>query len=128
VDPIPLVIAALAAGALAGTKDTAAQAVRDAYAGLKALASRRLAGNREALGVLELSERQPGAEQVELAQYLGAAGAADDEELIRAAQAVLSQAHPAEASAGKYDVRISGGKGIVVGDAATVNMIFSDRD
>jgi hypothetical protein len=127
-DPISLIIAALAAGAIAGVKDTAGQAVSDAYAGLKALIRRRFAGNREAEVALDQSQRQPEADQPQLAQHLQAAGAAGDEELIRAAQEVLKQADPAGARAGKYDVHITGGKGIVVGDAANVTMTFNDGD
>lgn len=125
-DPISLIIAALAAGAIAGVKDAAGQAVKDAYAGLKALIRRRFAGNREAEATLDELELRPEADQAELAQYLQAAGAVGDGELIKAAQALLKQADPAGASAGKYDVRITGGKGIVVGDAATVTMTFND--
>jgi hypothetical protein len=35
-DPVTLIVAALAAGAAAGLKPTAEQAVKDAYAGVKA--------------------------------------------------------------------------------------------
>jgi hypothetical protein len=127
-DPISLIIAALAAGAIAGVKDTAGQAVKDAYAGLNGLLRRRFTGNRQAEAALDQSERQPDADQALLAQHLRAAGAGDDEELIRAAQAVLEKADPAGARAGKYNVRITGGKGIVVGDSANVTMTFNDGD
>lgn len=127
-DPISLIIAALAAGALAGVTDAAGQAVKDAYTGLKALIRRRFAGNREAETALDRAEQQPESDQAQLAQHLRTADAADDEELIRAAQALLRQADPAGARAGKYDVRITGGKGIVVGDAANVTMTFNDGD
>jgi hypothetical protein len=127
-DPISLIIAALAAGAIAGVKDTAGQAVKDAYAGLKALVRRCVAGNREAEAKLDELELRPEADHAELAQHLQATGAAGDGELIKAAQALLKQADPAGAGAGKYDVRITGGKGIVVGDAATVTMNFNEND
>ena len=129
-DPVSLIVAALAAGAIAGMKDTAGQAVMDAYAGLKGLLCRRFAGNRQAEAVLDQSEHQPEAAQVQaqLAQHLRGVGVADDMELIKAAQAVLRHADPAGTSAGKYDVHITGGKGIVVGDAATVTMTFNDGD
>lgn len=127
-DPISLIIAALAAGAMAGVKNSADEMVKDAYASLKALLRRRFAGNRHAEAALDRSEQQPEAGHAELAQLLQATGAAGDEELIAAAQALLRQADPAGAGAGKYDVRITGGKGIVVGDAATVTMTFNDGD
>jgi hypothetical protein len=128
VDPISLIIAALAAGAIAAVKDTAGEAVKDAYAGLKALICRRFAGNGKAEAALDKSQRQPQTDQAELAQHLRAVGAADDKELISAAQALLKQADPGGARAGKYDVHITGGKGAVVGDAATVTMTFNDGD
>lgn len=127
-DPISLIIAALAAGAIAGVKDTAGQAVKDAYAGLKALLRIRLAGNRQAEAALDQAEQQPGSGQELLAEHLRASSADHDAELIRAARALLEQADPAGARAGKYDVRITGGKGIVVGDAANVTMTFNDGD
>jgi hypothetical protein len=40
-DPVTLVVTATALGASAGLKETAAQAVKDAYAGLKSLLTRR---------------------------------------------------------------------------------------
>ena len=132
-DPISLIVAALAAGAIVGVKDTADQVVKDAYTGLKTLIRRRFAGNREAEEALDQSERQPESGRALLADHLRAAGAADyddddDDELIIAAQALLKQADPAGARAGNYDVRITGGKGIVVGDRATVTMNFNDGD
>jgi hypothetical protein len=129
-DPISLIVAALTAGALAGVTDAAGQAVKDAYAGLKGLIRRRFSGDHDAEAALDQSERQPeaGDAQAKLAEHLRAAGAADDEELIRAAQAVLRQADPVGARAGKYEVHITGGKGIVVGDSATVTMTFNEDD
>ncbi len=53
-----MVLAAVAAGATAAAKDTASQAVRDAYAGLKALVNKRF-------------EKKPQAEMA-LAEYEGA--------------------------------------------------------
>jgi hypothetical protein len=127
-DPISLIIAALAAGAVAGVKDTASQAVKDAYTGLTELLRRRFAGNRHAEAALDQAEQQPESDQVLLAEHLRTVGADGDEELIRAARALLQQADPVGARAGKYNVRITGGKGIVVGDAANVTMTFNDSD
>ena len=127
-DPISLIITALTAGAVAGIRDTSGAVIKDAYGALKALVRRRFGGNREATAELEQSERQPAARMGELAWRLRAVGAETDEELIMAAQAVLRIVDPAGARAGKYDVRISGGKGIVVGDHANVTMTFDDGD
>ena len=43
-DPITLIVTALAAGAALGVSDTASSAVKDAYAELKALVKKRFAG------------------------------------------------------------------------------------
>jgi hypothetical protein len=51
-DPITLIVTALAAGAALGVKDAASSAVKDAYAGLKALVGKRLAGRPDAEVVL----------------------------------------------------------------------------
>lgn len=127
-DPTSLIIAALTAGAVTGVRDTAGAAIKDSYGGLKALIRRRFGGNREATAELDLAERQPALATEELRRHLQAIGAETDEELIMAAQAVLRLVDPAGAQIGKYDVRISGGKGIVVGDQATVTMTFNDGD
>ena len=41
-DPVTLIVAALAAGASAGVTDAVSQGIQDAYAGLKALVLRRV--------------------------------------------------------------------------------------
>ena len=49
-DPVSLIVAALAAGASAALKDTATEAIKDAYNGLKSLLKRKL-GNEPAAQV-----------------------------------------------------------------------------
>ncbi|BDI14282.1 hypothetical protein ANSO36C_00840 [Nostoc cf. commune SO-36] len=44
-EPISMIIAALGAGAIAATKDTAGTAVKDAYQGLKALIKKKFEGD-----------------------------------------------------------------------------------
>ena len=58
-DPITLIVTALAAGAALGVKDTTSSAVKDAYAGLKALVRKRLAGRPGADLVLARHEKAP---------------------------------------------------------------------
>ena len=48
--------------------------------------------------------------------------------MIRSAQGLLALVDPDGARSGKYNVSISGGKGIVVGDHAKVQMTFEDDD
>lgn len=51
-----------------------------------------------------------------------------DPELSKAAQPASRAPGPAGVDAGKHDVHISGGKGIVVGDDASVTMTFNEHD
>jgi len=125
---VSLIIAALAAGATGALKDTAGEAVKDAYAGLKSLLKRKLAGRQFAQDVIDRHETAPADWEKPLRSELAEAGVADDEEVVKEAQKLLAQVDPAGAARGKYNVTISGGKGIVVGDHATVTMNFDDGD
>lgn len=82
VDPITLVVTAVAVGASAGLTDTATQAIKDAYAGLKTTLTGRRA---DVSGV----ERRPDsdAQRAALAEIIADAGGVDDE-VLAAAQAV----------------------------------------
>jgi hypothetical protein len=82
---------ALIAGVVAGVGPTAAQAVGDAYRGLKTMLILRLGLNSDAVTALDRLEKQPGAEtrKASLREDLTAANLAHDGELIAAAQRVL---------------------------------------
>ncbi|MBF6215064.1 hypothetical protein IU487_29100 [Nocardia puris] len=86
-DPVTaVVVSAIAAGAVAGVGDTATQVVKDTYAGLKRLLSRKYAD-------VDVSavEKKPDSQSKKdsLAEDLDDAGAAGDPELGLAAAAVL---------------------------------------
>jgi hypothetical protein len=102
-DPVTLIVTALAVGAALGLKDAASSAVTDAYNGLKGLVRRVLAGRPGGELVLHQHEQDP---QVwdKLAHELTAAGAAQDTGLVAAAQAFLALADVGGTAAGKYAV------------------------
>jgi hypothetical protein len=127
-DPISLIVAALAAGASTALKDTASQAIKDAYGGLKSLLERRLGDQPLAGELVEKHEEAPDVWEAPLRDQLAKAGVATDAEAIRSAQDLLARVDPDGAAKGKYNVSISGGKGIVVGDHARVEMTFEDGD
>lgn len=127
-DPVSLIVAALAAGASAALKDTAGEAVKDAYGALKTLLRRKLGNAPLAQQVIDKHAEAPEVWEKPLQQELATAQVADDEEVIRAAQELLARDDPDGARSGKYNVTITGGRGIVVGDHARVEMTIEDGD
>lgn len=115
-EPVSLIVLALAAGAGAGLRDTASQAVRDAYDGLKSLARRRLRGQRDGELALDRHETSPATWQAPLAEALTGAGAGQDAGLIAAAREVLRLVDPDGSRQGRYQVRVSGSQGVMIGD------------
>jgi hypothetical protein len=126
-DPVTLVVAALAAGAASALQDGASSAVKDAYARLKALVQRRFADRPK--GELVLAEHQaaPQTWQAPLAAELSAAGADGDADLVAAAQALMNLVDEAGARAGKYAVTVRDSRGVQVGDHNTQTNTFGPR-
>ena len=115
-DPITLIVTALAAGAALGAQDTVSTMVKDAYVGLKALVKKRLGGGPSAELVLAKHEQAPETWQVPLMAELAEAGADGDRDLIAAAQVLLDLVSQAEGRTGKYTVDARGAQGVQVGD------------
>ncbi len=88
-DPITLIVTALAAGAAAGLSDTAACAVKDAYAGLKGLIVRKYAAAADSVASLEAKPASEGRRSA-VKEDLEPTAAASDPELLRQAQALLA--------------------------------------
>ncbi len=85
-DPITIIVTALALGAGAGLKPTAEQAIKDAYTGFKTLVLRKYGD----IG-LDALEKKPGsqAKKDSIAEDLADANADQDTELVQQAQAVI---------------------------------------
>lgn len=120
-DPVTLILGALAAGASAGVADTTAQAVKDGYSNLKALLARRFAGNAKAAEALVDYEGDPETYEKPLGKQIEAAGADHDEEVLAAAKALLLHADQAGIHT-KYNITVTGGKVGNIGDHGTVTM------
>jgi hypothetical protein len=88
VDPVTLIVSALALGASAGLQSMASTAVSDAYSALKRIFDRRY-------GDIDVSpvERRPesAAKRDSVAEDLAAAGAGTDAELLAAARQLIEQ-------------------------------------
>jgi hypothetical protein len=126
-DPVSMILAALAAGATGAVKDTASQAVKDAYAGLKALLKKRFEKKPQAEIALAEYEKDKDTWEKPLQKSLVETGADQDEAIVRQAQQVLKLVNPQQASQGRYNVQIGEGKGIVIGDHAQVNQTFGEE-
>src|ERR1700722_4382109 len=134
-DPVTLIIAALAAGAASGAidglKDTAKDAATAAYAKLRGLVQRRCAGRSDGQLALERYETVPKEQQDRweglLKGELTESGADKDQDLVDAAKALRELVDKAGASHGKYNVTISGGQGVQVGDGNTQTNTFNNR-
>ena len=126
-DRVALILTALAAGAGLGLKDAASSAVTDAYNGLKALVLRKLASRADGALVLDRHEQAPQVWDKPLAEELTAAGAASDQDLVTAAQAVMRLVDAAGSAAGKYQVVVHGSHGVQVGDHNTQHNTFGPR-
>jgi hypothetical protein len=111
-DPISMVVAALVVGA----SEVAGQAVKDAYAGLKALLTRKFAGKQAAEVVLAEHEQQPETWREPMKAKLAENAVDQDEEILEAARKLLELAQ-ADTGAAKYDVTIGdNAQGVQVGD------------
>jgi hypothetical protein len=120
-EPITLIMAALAAGASAGALDALKDDVKDAakavYGKLHDLLRRRFRGNASAELILAEYQADPATYEAPLAKKLAEAGAADDADLVAAAKALMDLVDQAGARAGKYNVKIDNSEGVYVGDS-----------
>lgn len=119
-DPMTLIVTALAAGAssgaLEGLTGTAKDAVEAAYARLRDLLRQRFRGS--ASGELILAEYQadPATYAAPLVKKLATAGACDDADVVAAAKALMDLLDQAGVRAGGHDVKIDNSEGIYIGD------------
>lgn len=130
-DPITLIITALAAGvsqgAVAALSDDVKDAVAKAYGKLRALARKRVAARPDGELALDRYEAAPDTWQPVLTAELTEAGADKDQDLLDAAKALMELVDRAGASQGKYNVTISGGQGVQVGDGNVQTNTFHNN-
>lgn len=111
-------------GAAAALQDGVSAAVKDAYAQVAALVKKRFAGHPDRELVLARHEQTPQVWDKPLAEELTAAGAAGDQDLVAAAQALMQLADAGGTAAGKYQVVVHGSQGVQVGDHNTQHNTF----
>lgn len=123
-DPITLILTALAAGAALGAKDTASMAVQDAYGSLKAALRKRLAGREDGELTLNRFQQAPDTWRDPFTAELVAIGAGNDADLVASAQIFMELADAEGTRESKYTVQIHGGQGVQVGDHNTQHNSF----
>lgn len=119
-EPVSLILTALAAGASAGAVDSLKDTVKDkskaAYARLHDLARQRVAvrpyGEPALAGYESAPQKWVGLLRAELTE----AGAGSDTELIAAAKALMKLVNESGAKSHKYNVTVRDSKGVQVGD------------
>ena len=121
-DPITLIVTALAAGASAGAidalKDDVKESVRAAYGRLHDLVKRCFQGNASAEVILAEHQADPKTYEAPLAKKLAEVGADDDADLVAAAGTLMELVDQKGAASGKYNVTIKDSKGVQVGDGS----------
>jgi hypothetical protein len=123
VDPLTLIVTALAAGVTTAVQQTSGEAIKDAYQALKGLIRRRLSGNSAGEVALEQHAEKPEVWEAPLKDALSQAGADQDEEIVAAAQKLMTLVDPQKASL--YSTTVHGDvQGWVQGDHNRVDMRF----
>jgi len=127
VEPITTtILSALAAGAIAATKDTATKAVKDGYQALKKLVEQRFAGEPVAETALAEHTKKLDDWQRPLQTALTETGADKDEEILRRATGLLKDVEKAAVAA--VSVHGSGAAASHKGVAASRGSYAAGRD
>ncbi len=126
-EPISVLLTALALGAKEALKPTVKQAVKDAYIGLKALIVRKFSGREPELGRrLADNEQHPEAYEKPTAVMLARVGADGDQEVVDLATVLLQlleQEVPGVSGGLVGQINALGGKVVVVGgDVGNINL------
>ncbi|MFW6116648.1 MAG: hypothetical protein ACOC6F_02880 [bacterium] len=119
-DPITILVTAVVLGAAAGAKDVAAQAVKDAYAGLKSLIVRKFGGKADVEEAVKGVEKKPesDARKAVLKEELETAEAGQDAEVVKEAKALLRLLEKHNELPATYQAAVYGSGAIAKGEEA----------
>ena len=126
-DPISLILEALAAGAVAALKDTAGKAIKDGYVALKtAITEAWSTSDNTAEVLLKEYENDPETYQKPIKTKIKEQGLDQNDDILALAKALMKQVDPAGHATGKYQVTITNSKNVQVGDSNTQINIEGD--
>ncbi len=124
-DPVSLIETALVAGAAASTQDTANQAIKDAYSGLKTLLRRLFAEKPRAQDILNEYEADHETYEKPLKKLLIETRAEQDADLLAAAEHVMQLTQPQQLGMGKFTIQNTGTvQGQNIGDDQNITQYF----
>ncbi|GAA2153529.1 hypothetical protein FHX52_1717 [Humibacillus xanthopallidus] len=127
-DPITLIVAALAAGASTGLGDTVSESIKDAYGSLKSLIRKRLQDRADGALILDRHEQAPQTWQAPLKAELEGVGIGEDAAEVAMAQRLIELVRAGGPSpVGKYNVDASSAQGVQIGDRGTQHNAFTQR-
>ncbi len=115
-DPVALIVTALAAGAAAGLQDDTKSAATRAYARVRGLAKRRFSHPDHGDYLMNKHAEDPQTWGMALASELEQGGAAHDADLLSAAQELMGLLDAMGSQEGKYFVSVQGSRGVQLGD------------
>ena len=130
-EPMTLILTALAQGAATVAEKTAGQAIKDGYAGLKSLIKRKLGNAPEKVTALEQHESAPEVWEKPLEHALGTSEVDKDSEILELARKLLGEINPEAAAAGTYNVNITNGgkvEGFIQHASGDVTFNFGKSD
>jgi hypothetical protein len=124
-EPVTLIVAALAAGASQGVSGAASAAVKDAYEALKVKVGARFDGSPSNELVLAEHEKDPQTWQAPLATALIGTGTVTDPAVIEAAQQVMALLDAVGTQSGAYLVDLRNAQGVQIGDRNRQTNLFA---
>jgi hypothetical protein len=123
-DPVTLIVTALAAGAAAALQDETKSAVKAAYARVRELAKKRFTHPDNGEYLMEKHAEDPETWGKPLAKELEQAGAARDPDLVTAARELMRLLDARGSREGKYVVSVRDSRGVQIGDGNTQTNYF----
>ena len=124
-DPVTLIVAAVAAGAGAGLTDAASSTVRDAYQGLTEPAAPPVRRQPTGGDRLAQAEQDPQTWEAPLRKYVADSGADRDGTVLEAAQRLMALLDTAGSQAGKYQIDARYAQGAQFGDHNVQTITFT---
>lgn len=123
-EPLTLILTALATGVAAGIQSTSSSAIKGAYEGLKALIKDKFAGNAVAETALDQHEKDPETWEKPLKKALADVQAEKDPTILQEAQKLLSLIQSTSHGAG-VTVAVIGERAVGIGGNMSDSIIIS---